>query len=188
MAYKEVFFFFSTVTVLLIVEEQCGKKSPVISVQCKIVLDPTDCYRRPSSSSADEQTQYAAQPSTDELPDRNSQDFFFILFGFLKLSYYWNATDRKVQYATQKYKRQHESFLREPHTWKKYFCLDTRLIKSGSHTLKHCTNSHIYTMLLFLVSYDYVLHSTTFSKILGELLILRLTQTKAYRKVPRSRP
>jgi len=107
--HKKVISFCSTVTVLLIVEERCGKNSPVISVQYKIVLDPTDCYRSPTSSRADDQTQYAAHPSTDELPDRNSQDVF-IHFGFLKLSYYWNATDGKVQYATQKYKRQRGSF------------------------------------------------------------------------------
>jgi hypothetical protein len=35
---------------------------------------------------------------------------FLTRFGFLKLSYYWNATDGKVQYATQKYKRQHGSY------------------------------------------------------------------------------
>jgi hypothetical protein len=35
---------------------------------------------------------------------------FFIHFGFLKLSYYRNATDGKVQYATHKYKRQRGSF------------------------------------------------------------------------------
>jgi hypothetical protein len=74
MTYEEVISFCSTATLLLIVEERCGKNSTVISVQCKIVLDPTDCYRRPTSSSADEQTQYAAQPSADEIPDRNSQD------------------------------------------------------------------------------------------------------------------
>ena len=40
MAYKEVISFCCTVTVLFIKEERCGKNSPVISVQCKIVLDP----------------------------------------------------------------------------------------------------------------------------------------------------
>jgi len=83
MAYEEVISFCSTLTVLFIVEERYGKNSTVISVQCKIVLDPTDCYRRPTSSSADEQTQYAAQPSTDEIPDRNTQDVFDS-FWFLK--------------------------------------------------------------------------------------------------------
>jgi hypothetical protein len=48
-------------------------------------------------------------PSTDVLPDRNSQDFL-IHFGFSKLLCYWNATDGKVQQATQKYIRQRESF------------------------------------------------------------------------------
>jgi hypothetical protein len=59
-------------------------------------------------------------------------------------------------------------FLTETHTWKKYFHLDTRLIKSGSHTLHHCTNSriYVYTLLQLLVSYDHVLHSITFSKVL----------------------
>jgi hypothetical protein len=36
---------------------------------------------------------------------------FLIHFGYLKLAYYWNPTGGKVQYATQKYKRQRESFL-----------------------------------------------------------------------------
>lgn len=189
MAYKEVISFYSTVTVLLIVEERCGKNSPVISVQCKIVLDSPP---RLLSKSAQQQCRWTDTIRCAAIYGWTYRSEFTGCFWFILVSYRSPTTGmpltEKSSTPLTTTKDHVKVCLRELQTWQKYFRLDTRLIKSGTHTLNHCTNSCFYTKLLFLVSYDYVLHSTTFSRILGKLLILRLTQTKAYRKAPRPRP